>query len=104
MNVPPSGNKFLDLINNREPIISAQLPAIIAAVILGQLDKAINFTAMDPLTSTLIVYGVANVVALLWARAKVWSEASHVAEVAAAATEAAEVIEAQQDAPVAPAE
>lgn len=84
MTQQPPVNKYLDLIKNREALVGAQLPAVIAAVILGQIDKAINFTSMDSLTSTLIVYVVANGVAILWARARVWSKSSHLAEVAEA--------------------
>lgn len=72
----PPVNKYLDLIKNREALVGAQIPAVIAAVILGQIDQAIHFTDQDPLTSTLLVYVVANVVAIAWARLQVWSRNS----------------------------
>lgn len=83
-------NKYLDLIKNREALVGTQLPVIIAAVVLGQIDKVFNFTQQDELTSTLVVYVVANVVALLWARAQVWSKDSHLNEVADAYDEGRE--------------
>lgn len=75
MALTPPGNKYLDLVKNNEAVLGTQIPSVAAAVVLGYIDKAINFTA-DPLLSALIVYAVVNVISLVWARAQVWSRKS----------------------------
>lgn len=73
MSVPkPDTRKYLDLIQNAEPVGAAQLISIISAVILGYLDSVLHFTG-DPLLSALFVAAVVNVVGAIWARARVWS-------------------------------
>ncbi len=81
-------NRFLDLVQNAEPITSKQITAIVAAVVLAYLDGLVHFTN-DPsgLVTPVVVYVVVNVVGDIWARAKVWSERSHVREVAEAINE-----------------
>lgn len=73
--VDPNTNKYLNLVNNREPVVSGQLLAIITAVILSGVDRYLAFSS-DPVLTSFAVYIVSTIVWTVWARAKAWSPES----------------------------
>lgn len=86
MTLPPGTNRFLDLVNDSQPIAAKQITAIVSAIVLAYLDRLTGFTSWDDtgLLTPVVVYVVVNVVGDLWARAQVWSQRSHDAALAAA--------------------
>lgn len=83
MTLPPTTQRWVDTIANAEPLTSARLMALTAAVILGALDSRIGFSE-DPLLTALAVAGVVQLVTWFWERGRVWSAKSHEREVAEA--------------------
>jgi hypothetical protein len=73
--VDPNTNKYLNLVKNREPVVSGQLLAIVSAIILSGIDRYFTFSS-DPVLTSFVVYIVSVFVWALWARFKVWSPES----------------------------
>lgn len=83
MTLPPSTQRFLDAIENAEPITSARLIALVAATALAWADNVLHFSA-DPVLTFLAVSAAVPLVTWLWERGQVWSQRSHIAEVSQA--------------------
>lgn len=83
MTLPPGTERWLDAIANAEPITSARMMALAAAVILGALDDRLHFSG-NPFLTALAVAGVMSFVTWAWERGQVWSARSHEREVAEA--------------------
>lgn len=88
MTLPPSDKfeKWLDIVENAEPITSARLVALMAAAILGALDAHLN-VSQNPLLASALAYLVVTLVTWAWERGQVWSQRSHVREVERARTQ-----------------
>jgi len=90
VSLPPNTNKFLDIVQNSQPIAAKQAVAIISAIILAVADQNLHWTTWDTtgLFTPLVAYAVVNFVGDIWARAQVWSAKSHAAAVEAAKVQA----------------
>lgn len=77
---PPNFDRWLDVIENAEPLTTTRVIAIVTAVILGAIDQWLGVID-NPLLSGALAYAVLSLVTWGWDRAHVWSRRSVAREV-----------------------
>lgn len=76
-------DRWLDVIENAEPITATRIISLTSAVILGALDSVFHVVD-NPVLASALAYLVLSLVTWAWDRGQVWSNRSHAAAVEAA--------------------
>lgn len=71
--LPEGTNRWLDLIQNREPITISQALAILASVALTWIDANVFHFSEDPLYTWVAVYAASTIIGLIYARTRAYA-------------------------------